>query len=554
MAARRVNGVVLDIVLLSVFLLLVYVFLQRRGYLQIPAVPKPVTYSEQGPLANTFNLGDTGRSSNDAPHNDALQFQASPAEASKFKDLIDPRVEAIADVRPAACRDKTYSIEQTVSIIIDFFDYQFFDLKTTIGSVLAHTPTQLIHEIIIIDDGSTLDYITKDADSYVKRLPNARLLRNAAREGVTRARLQGAKVASAPILVFLDTTVVCAPDWLEPLVDIIGAYKSVIAVPHHDSINDPVSYDYKSTAHNLVATFSWRLNVRMVERTKPSDVSAPIASPVMRGNAFAVEKAYFETLGGYDEGFTEAGGENLELSLRAWMCGGSIKVLPCSRVGVLNLNDPIRVGSQGNVRRIAELWLGTMKEFVYRQTDVTQPPSTEETSSLQARRLSLGTLTCRDLDWYAQDVAADLLYKPTGQDVTQFGFLRVLNGLCATPGNDSRIDVGACSLGVSMVMRHVFELHEDGRLMVSGRCLTVKPSAYVLVEDCIAGGDDHQHWKYHSHNKVFLNKWSSRCLTHVTDPEKTGTTPSKRQIAMAQDCNADNSKDRVFVRWEFVRI
>ncbi|KAI0216981.1 Polypeptide N-acetylgalactosaminyltransferase 4 [Lamellibrachia satsuma] len=546
MAARRVNGMVLDIMLLSAFLFLVYVFVQRRGYLQTSGSPKP----QQRPFSKVFNQNGAQRASSNIAQAASAQVPVVLTQTPKLGGLVDPRIEAITDVRPAACRDRRYDVQQTVSVVIDFFDYQFFDLKTTLGSVLAHTPAHFIREIIIIDDGSTLDYIVKEADAYVVKLPNARMLRNGVREGVTRARRKGAALATAPVLVFLDTSVVCAQGWLEPLLQLIDSEKSAIAVPHYDSINDPVSYDYKSTAHNLVTSFSWRLNVRMVERSKANDVTAPLASPVMRGNAFAVGKGHFETLGGYDEGFTEAGGENLELSLRAWMCGGSVKVLPCSRVGVLNLNDPIRVGSKSNIRRIAELWLGNMKEFVYRQTDSARPASTDETTSLEVRRRHLAALQCRNLDWYVSKVAAGLLYKPSGGDVVDYGYLRVFNGLCASPGNDSRIDLSACSFGVSMVMRHVFELHDDGRLMIAGQCLTVTSSAYVLAEDC-ARDDDHQKWKFNDQTKVFVNRWSQNCLMHVTDPDPK---PGKRQIAMAQDCEADRSKDKVFVKWEFVRL
>ena len=36
-------------------------------------------------------------------------------------------------------------------------------------------------------------------------------------------------------------------------------------------------------------------------------------------------------------------GHNVELSLRAWMCGLDVYTVPCSRVGVLNLRDPVKV-------------------------------------------------------------------------------------------------------------------------------------------------------------------------------------------------------------------
>ena len=97
----------------------------------------------------------------------------------------------------------------------------------------------------------------------------------------------------------------------------------------------------------------------------------PSRSPTMAGGLFAISSEYFRKLGTYDSGFDIWGGENLELSFKTWMCGGTLETIPCSHVGhVFRKRSPYtwdlkRNALKRNLVRLAEVWLDEFKEYYY---------------------------------------------------------------------------------------------------------------------------------------------------------------------------------------------
>lgn len=423
----------------------------------------------------------------------------------------------VPDTRNSLCKKISWeTVLPATSVIITYHNEARSTLVRTVVSVLRRSPAHMIKEIILVDDYSD---DPEDGQELLK-IEKVKLLRNDKRQGLIRSRVRGAELASGEILTFLDSHCECNEHWLEPLVARVNEDYRAVVSPIIDVINMD-NFHYVAASADLKGGFDWNLVFKwdymtQVERnSRRSDPIAPIKTPMIAGGLFTISKRWFEELGSYDLMMDVWGGENLEISFRVWQCGGSLEIIPCSRVGhVFRKQHPYTFpGGSGNVfarntRRAAEVWMDEFREFYYAAV-----PSARNVpfGNIQARLELREKLHCKPFKWYLEHVYPELRV-PDKQDVA-FGSIQQGAMCMDTLGHVHQGILGLYECHNSGGNQE-FSFTKDKMIKHSDLCLTLterKPGTIITLQGC-QSHNANQKWDLTDNKRVFHFVGTDLCL------------------------------------------
>ncbi|XP_061397580.1 putative polypeptide N-acetylgalactosaminyltransferase 13 [Musca vetustissima] len=431
-----------------------------------------------------------------------------------------------------------YDEDIKVSIIITYHNESLSTLLTTIYSIYRRTPSQYLQEIIIIDDYSDDDSTFKSLTEFTCPPFNnhtlLRLQRHRQRWGLIKSRNMGAVMARGNYLMFMDSHSEVNQQWLESLLHVMlsSAGGKMAVSPMLDNI-DAETGEYKTTEASIKGGFDWNLHFHWIARDNILNPFTTFRSPTFAGGVFLISRNWFFKLKAFNTRLEVWGGESLEFSLKLWLCGSEIRIVPCSRVGHIFRKEHIFKfpdnDGQGiylrNSKIIAETWLDHYKYNFYNvKPEARNIPVNISRSEINNFKESL---QCNSFDWYLNNVFPELRI---GNNFTAYGTISTSSDYCLHQDLNETGDAIVMMSPCSMVNITKWFLVKSSHQLQSdkGHCLSLKRLEKVKLILVVAECSDLRQQKWLRSGLQLRNLLTRLCVEITVDLQLT-MNPCRRE-------------------------
>jgi prepilin-type processing-associated H-X9-DG protein len=184
-------------------------------------------------------------------------------------------------------------------------------LEGTVRQFQATAPENC--EIVVVDDGST-----DGCSDFLGRTPGRVTCIRTERQGAARARNLGARHSNGKVILFADGHVDPTGSWWRPLLAALERSSVGAVAPAISVQGQPASRGYGFKLRDVDLKGEWL----------PRFGTAPYAVAMLPGAFLAMRRDVFEVTGGFDDGLLRFGFNDAELSLRLWLLGYELLVVP----------------------------------------------------------------------------------------------------------------------------------------------------------------------------------------------------------------------------------